>query len=74
MNQEQQSYDALQIAFQTMKERCQQLQSRLSIVEKENEFLRRQNIKKDSIDEVKKFDQTVREDSNTIQTEQVKSF
>ena len=31
---------ALKIAFQTMKERCQQLQNRLTFVEKENVALR----------------------------------
>ena len=34
------SYQALQIAFQTMKERCQQLQAQLFVVEEENISLR----------------------------------
>lgn len=34
------SYCALLVAFKTMKERCQQLQTRLAVVEEENMCLR----------------------------------
>ncbi|XP_011505545.1 PREDICTED: uncharacterized protein LOC105368263 [Ceratosolen solmsi marchali] len=40
---------ALQLAFQTMKERCQQLQARLSIVEEENIYLHQHYKKNNSM-------------------------
>lgn len=39
---------ALLVAFQTMKERCQHLQARLSLVEEENSQLRQQSKKNNS--------------------------
>lgn len=47
------SQHALQVAFETMKERCKQLQARLATVEEENTSLRLNYVKKKSNDLVK---------------------
>lgn len=59
---------ALQVAFQTMKERCQQLQARLSAVEEENTSLRLYYEKNNSVDPVKMNDIS---ENNLIQRQQV---
>ena len=61
---------ALQIAFQTMKERCQHLQSRLLTVEEENTALRQQCEIINTITMISGGD----EKNNIIQNQQVHQF
>lgn len=58
---------ALQVAFQTMKERCQQLQARLTTVEEENMHLRLQNGKNNATNAPIKIS---RVDENSLVQEQ----
>ena len=58
---------ALQVAFQTMKERCQKLQARLASVEEENACLRQQYEKNNSMSLIKLSG----DENNIIQSQQV---
>lgn len=62
------SQHALLIAYQTMKERCQQLQARLAKVEDENTCLRQQYEKHDSMAIMKTYGA---DENNVVQNQQV---
>lgn len=65
------SYCALLVAFKTMKERCQQLQMRLAVVEEENMCLRLE-CGRDMTAPVVKVDKSDRSVLQTLQVRQVR--
>lgn len=64
------SYCALLVAFKTMKERCQQLQTRLAVVEEENMCLRLE-CGRDLSTAVVKVDKSDRSALQTLQVRRV---
>lgn len=60
---------ALLVAFQTMKERCQKLQARLTFIEEENSQLRQQSKNNNSMGLTK----LIKDNENNV-SRQVKNF